>query len=175
MRTTISKLFLLSILLTFSLSFANENPLKRLVNNKEFVNFTKAHGLNQNTLMNAEFQVTQFEILNSEIYEYNLAENKNLFIVKDKQSNKIQYFYRTVQANKSVILDKNNTNIIAAGDNLKCVSDTVDYMKKACDANTTCKISCDLSPNCIPYMYIIAYAHCASGNPAPKVASISMD
>lgn len=48
----------------------SENPVEKLINNKEFVTFAKTHGLNQEVLMQTQYKVTQFEALNSEVYEY---------------------------------------------------------------------------------------------------------
>lgn len=96
-----------------------------------------------------------------------------MIIVNDKRNSTTQYFYSTVQANVRVIIDRYSTNILVAENDLKCVTDTVDFMKKSCDENITCKVTCDLSPNCTIYMYVVAKAHCATGNPAPKVNDIN--
>ncbi|SDL58540.1 hypothetical protein [Chryseobacterium taihuense] len=60
------------------------------------------------------------------------------------------------------------------GGQAECVKKTYDYIKSTCDKNTTCSISCDLSPQCAVIMYGVAIAHCAaSGNkPAKLTASI---
>lgn len=64
----------------------------------------------------------------------------------------------------------------ALTDQLTCVRKTYNYIKKNCDKDTTCSISCDLSPQCATIMYGVAIAHCAaSGNKPPKEASYSLE
>jgi len=57
---------------------------------------------------------------------------------------------------------------------LSCVSKTYTVIKKTCDNDTTCSVSCDLSPQCAMIMYGVATAHClATGNkPAQMSTSI---
>ena len=139
----------------------SENPVEKLINNKEFVTFAKTHGLNQEVLMQTQYKVTQFEALNSEVYEYDLSDDESLIIVNDKRNSTTQYFYSTVQANVRVIIDRYSTNILVAENDLKCVTDTVDFMKKSCDENITCKVTCDLSPNCTIYICTLLQRHIA--------------
>lgn len=58
---------------------------------------------------------------------------------------------------------------ISLVDQLSCIKETYDYIKKNCDSDTACSITCDLSPQCAVIMYGVAAAHCAaSGNKPVK-------
>ena len=61
--------------------------------------------------------------------------------------------------------------VASLADQLTCVKETYNYIKKTCDGDTACFISCDLSPQCATVMYGVALAHCvASGNKPIKAA-----
>ena len=59
-------------------------------------------------------------------------------------------------------------------DQLECIKKTYDYIKKTCEKDTTCSISCDLSPQCATVMYGVAAAHCAATGNKPVKASHSL-
>jgi hypothetical protein len=66
--------------------------------------------------------------------------------------------------------------VASLADQLSCIKETYDTIKKTCDRDTTCSISCDLSPQCAVIMYGVAAAHCAaSGNKPSKGASTDLN
>lgn len=176
-KTFFSKqLVILSLLISF-FNYANSPKVEKIIQTSEFKNFAKFHKLSENEIAAREIKTQKLNDLNCNVSTIVLDNNNILYFIENQSDNSMTYLYSKHNNENFIIFDKNGQvmNSLFFADTLQCTKDTFNYMKKACDANTTCSITCDLSPNCIAYMYAVAYAHCATGGKAPKALSSSIE